>query len=192
VRAGLSELPAARRARYRDVLGLTPYDAAVLVADLDAAGLFEATLAAVPALEPKPVANWVTGEYLRLRNAAQGPVEISAVEFGSIVEAVASGSISRAHGREVLEEHAGSGNGATAIIAARGFRQISDAGSLGTVVDAAIASNPGAVADYHAGKAQAIGFLVGQVMKATRGQANASLVQAAVRERLDAGSEEEG
>src|SRR6266576_3413160 len=70
VRTGLPELPGARRARYRDVLGLTPYDAAVLVADPDATALFEATLAAVPALGPKPVANWVTGEYLRLRNAA--------------------------------------------------------------------------------------------------------------------------
>ena len=75
---------------------------------------------------------------------------------------------------------------AAAIIAARGFRQISDSGALGAAVDAVLAANPAAVADYRAGKAQAIGFLVGQVMKATRGQANAALVQAAVRERLEA------
>ena len=73
VRAGLPELPAARRERYREGMGLSPYDAAVLVADPDATALFEATLAAMPALEPKPVANWVTGEYLRLRNAAERP-----------------------------------------------------------------------------------------------------------------------
>ena len=77
------------------------------------------------------------------------------------------------------------GETAASIIAARGFRQISDGGEVAAAVDAALAANPAAVADYRAGKDQAIGFLVGQVMKATRGQANAALVQAAVRERLD-------
>jgi aspartyl-tRNA(Asn)/glutamyl-tRNA(Gln) amidotransferase subunit B len=192
IRAGLPELPAARRERYRDELGLTPYDAAVLVADPDATMLFEATRAATPELEPKPVANWVTGEYLRLRNAADAPVAIAPAEFAAIVTAVTSGAISRAQGREVLDAHATSGAPAAAIIAERGFRQISDSTELDAAVHAAIAANPTAVADYRAGKAQAVGFLVGQVMKATRGQANAALVQAAVRERLEAGREGEG
>ena len=99
VRAGLPELPAARRTRYRELMGLSPYDASVLVADPDATALFESTLAAVPGLEPKPVANWVTGEYLRVRNAATGPVTVSAAELGAIIEAVGAGSISRAQGR---------------------------------------------------------------------------------------------
>ncbi len=192
VRAGLPELPNARRERYRSVLGLSAYDAAVLVADPDATALFEATLAATPGLEPKPVANWVTGEYLRLRNAAAGDVQVAPTELGAIVAAIASGSISRAQGREVLEAHAASGATATSIIADRGFRQISDSGAVEAAVDAAIAANPAAVADYRAGKAQAVGFLVGQVMKATGGQANAGLVQAAVRERLDADRGGEG
>ena len=192
IRAALPELPAARRARYRDDLGLTPYDAGVLVADPAATALFEATLAAAPGAGPKPVANWVTGEYLRLRNAAAGPVEVAPAELAAIVEAVTAGSISRAQGREVLEAHVAGGETAAAIIAARGFRQISDAGSVGAAVDAALVANPAAVADYRAGKEQAVGFLVGQVMKATRGQANAALVQAAVRERLDAERAEEG
>jgi len=192
VRTGLPELPGARRERYRAAMGLTPYDAAVLVADPDATTLFEATLAAVPGLEPKPVANWVSGEYLRLRNAADGPIVVSPTAFGAIVEAVAAGSISRAQGREVLAAHAASGEAAASIIAARGFRQISDSGAVAAAVDDALAANPAAVADYRAGKAQAVGFLVGQVMKATRGQANAGLVQAVVRERLEAGREGEG
>jgi aspartyl-tRNA(Asn)/glutamyl-tRNA(Gln) amidotransferase subunit B len=192
VRAGLPELPAARRARYRDELGLSPYDAAVLVADPDALRLFEATLAALPSLEPKPVANWVTGEYLRLRNAASGPVTVSAPEFAILIDAVVSGSISRAQGREVLEAHSSSGDGAAAIIGSRGFRQISDSGAVAAAVTDAIAANPAAVADYRAGKPQALGFLVGQVMKATRGQANAALVKAAVRERLETDAEGEG
>ena len=192
VRTGLPELPGARRERYRAAMGLTPYDAAVLVADPDATTLFEATLAAVPGLEPKPVANWVSGEYLRLRNAADGPIVVSPTAFGAIVEAVAAGSISRAQGREVLAAHAASGEAAASIIAARGFRQISDSGAVAAAVDDALAANPAAVADYRAGKAQAVGFLVGQVMKATRGQANAGLVQAAVRARLEARREGEG
>ena len=192
LRAGLPELPTARRERYRDVIGLTPYDAAVLVADPDATALFEATLAAMPALEPKPVANWVTGEYLRLRNAGDAPVVVQASEFGAIVEAVASGSITRAQGRDVLAAHVTTGETAAAIIAARGFRQISDSGAVSAAVEAALSANPAAVADYRAGKAQAVGFLVGQVMQATRGQANAALVQTAVRERLETEREGEG
>jgi aspartyl-tRNA(Asn)/glutamyl-tRNA(Gln) amidotransferase subunit B len=164
----------------------------VLAADPDATALFEATRAAAPDLESKPVANWVTGEYLRLRNAADARVVVAGPEFGAIVAAVTSGAITRAQGREVLEAHATTGASVATIIAERGFRQISDAGELDAAVDAAIAANPTAVADYRAGKAQAVGFLVGQVMKATRGQANAALVQAAVRQRLDAEREGEG
>jgi aspartyl-tRNA(Asn)/glutamyl-tRNA(Gln) amidotransferase subunit B len=190
IRAALPELPSARRARYREVLGLSAYDAAVLVADPDASTLFEATMAAAADLEPKPVANWVTGEYLRLRNATSDPVTVAPDELGAIIRAVASGTISRAQGREVLEAHATSGQAATTIIAERGFRQISDSGSVAAAVDEVLSANPVAVADYRAGKAQAVGFLVGQVMKATRGQANAALVQAAVRQRLDNGPEE--
>jgi len=184
--ATLPELPAARRARFQDDLGLSAYDASVLVADPDAAGLFEATLAADPTLGPKAVATWVAGEYLGLRNASTTPVTVDPGQLAAIVAAVGAGSISRANGREVLDVHAATGDTAASIVAARGFAQVSDAGTLEAWVDAAIAANPAAVADYHAGKPQAVGFLVGQVMKASRGQANAALVQAAVRARLDA------
>jgi aspartyl-tRNA(Asn)/glutamyl-tRNA(Gln) amidotransferase subunit B len=101
---------------------------------------------------------------------------------------VLDGSITRAHGRDVLAAHASSGASADSIIADLGLRQISDRDSLAEVVDRVLAESPAAVADYRAGKTQAVGFLVGQVMKATRGQANAALVQAAVRERLAAGN----
>ena len=177
--------PRALPRRPRAVRRTTP---AVLVADPDATALFEATLAADPALEPKPVANWVTGEYLRLRNAAgREPVAVDAgrARRRSSRRSTA-GSISRAQGREVLEAHVATGEPRPRSSPTRGFRQISDAGALGAAVDDVLAANPAAVADYRAGKAQAVGFLVGQVMKATRGQANAALVQAAVRERLDA------
>jgi aspartyl-tRNA(Asn)/glutamyl-tRNA(Gln) amidotransferase subunit B len=148
--------------------------------------LFEATLAVDPALGPASVANWVTGEYLRLRNAADGPVSVDPAQLAALVAAVDGGSISRANGKEVLEAHVASGTSVADIVTARGLTRISDAGVVGAAVEEVLAANPAAVADFQAGKVQAIGFLVGQVMKATRGQADASLVQAAVRERLEA------
>ena len=186
LRAGLPELPAARRERYQAVLGLSAYDAAVLVADPDALRLFEATLAADAGLDPKQVANWVTGDYLRLRNQATGPIDVVPAELGALIRLVGDGSISRANAKEVLELHIASGDATQAIVDARGFRQISDSAALGATVDEVLAANPAAVADYRAGKVEVVGFLVGQVMKATRGQANAALAQAAVRERLTA------
>jgi aspartyl-tRNA(Asn)/glutamyl-tRNA(Gln) amidotransferase subunit B len=189
IRDGLPELPAARRARYADVLGLSAYDAGVLVADADAGRLFEATLAAAPGLEAKPVANWVTGDYLRIRNAADAPVSVDPAQLADLVRRVTDGAINRSSGREVLEAHAATGESIEAIVARLGLRQISDAGSLGPVVEQVLAAHPDAVADVRAGKPQAIGFLVGQVMKATRGQANAAVVQAAIRARLNGGTE---
>ena len=162
------------------------YDAAVLVADPDAVRLFEATLAADAGLDPKQVANWVTGDYLRLRNQATGPIDVAPAELAALIRLVGDGSISRANAREVLELHIASGDATQAIVDARGFRQISDSAALGATVDEVLAANPAAVADYRAGKVEVVGFLVGQVMKATRGQANAALAQAAVRERLTA------
>jgi len=185
IRGELPELPAARRARYRDALGLSAYDASVLTADADAGRLFEAALAAGPELEAKPVANWVTGDYLRIRNAADGPIRVEPGAIAEIVRLVAAGSINRTSAREVLEAHAASGDDVPTIVARLGVRQISDADELGRIVDEVLAANPAAVADVRAGKAQAIGFLVGQVMKATRGQADAAVAGAAIRERLD-------
>jgi aspartyl-tRNA(Asn)/glutamyl-tRNA(Gln) amidotransferase subunit B len=185
IRAALPELPAARRARYREVLGLSAYDAGLLVADADAARLFESTLAADRDLDAKQVANWVTGEYLRMRNAGVADAgRIEPIELAALVRLVADGSLSRANAKQVLEAHFTQGHTVAGIIEARGLRQISDADALGTIVDAVIAANPAAAGDVRAGKAQAIGFLVGQVMKQTRGQANAAVVQAAIRDRL--------
>ena len=187
LRRGMAELPAARRARYVEDLGLSPYDAAVLASDADATALFEGTLAADhPTLSPKSVANWVTGEYLRLRKVGSaGAVDPN--ELAAVIHAVEDGTISRSNGKEVFEAHAAGEGPVAGIIEARGFRQIRDAGVLGTAVDEVLAANPAAVADYRAGKQQAIGFLVGQVMKATRGQADAALAQRTVRARLDGG-----
>ncbi len=188
LRAGLPELPAARRTRYAAAFGLSAYDASVLVADRDAATLFESTLEADAALAPKSVANWVTGEYLRLRNAAPPgePISVAPAELAALVRLIDHGGISRANAKETLAAHAATTAPVASIVAERGYQQISDTGVVGSAVDEVLAANPNAVADYRAGKTQVVGFLVGQVMKATRGQADAGVVQAVVRERLDA------
>ncbi|HSL77487.1 MAG TPA: hypothetical protein VK867_11115 [Candidatus Limnocylindrales bacterium] len=183
----MPELPAARRGRFRDDLGLTAYDASVLVADPDAGALFEATLAEDAAGAAKSVANWVTGEYLRLRNAAthEARIHVDPAELAALVRLVEDGGISRSNAKEVFAEHVATGAAVASIVAERGFTQITDTGALGAAVDDVLAANPNAVNDYKAGKTQVIGFLVGQVMKATKGQAEASVVQGLVRERLD-------
>jgi aspartyl-tRNA(Asn)/glutamyl-tRNA(Gln) amidotransferase subunit B len=186
IKARLPELPAARRTRYVAGLGLSPYDAGVIVNDAAATALFEGVLATGSGLPAKLVANWVTGEYMRLAKGEGGAGKVQAVEFAALVKSIADGAISGTNAKEVLAEHFASGGPVASIIEKRGFRQISDAGALEKAIEDVLAANPAAVADYRAGKAAAAGFLVGQVMKATRGQANATLVQTALRERLDA------
>ena len=190
IRHALPELPAARRERYRARLGLSPYDVAVIVADPAMSVAFEAIRTADGDLPAKEVANFVTGDYGRFAKEAperrgEGLAgRTSAAELADLLRRVVNGELSRGNAKEVFAEHAAAGASVASIVEARGFRQISDADAVGAAVDDVLAANPRAVDDYRAGKQQAVGFLVGQVMKATRGQANAALVQAAVRERL--------
>ncbi len=190
IRAALPELPAARRARYRDELGLSPYDASMIVADETMRAAFEALRAAGPDLPPKELANFVGGDYGRVaketaaRTSAGLVGQSDAASLAHVLREVLAGRLSRVNAKQVVALHIASGRPAADLIAEHGFAQISDAGALAAVVDAVLGANPAAVADYRAGKAQAAGFLVGQAMKATRGQANAALVQAALRERL--------
>ena len=186
IRARLPELPAARRARYARDFGLSAYDAAVLVADPRATALFEGVRRADPGADAKGAVNWITGAYLGLLKTDPDAADrVDPGELADLLRRIASGELSGTNAKEVFAAHAASGDPVAAIVEARGLRQISDAGALGPIVDEVIAANPQAVADYRAGK-PVIGFFVGRVMKATRGQANAELVQAAVRERLEA------
>ncbi len=188
--AALPELPAARRERYRETYGLTPYDAAVLVADPGASAVFEAAIEAEPSVAPKIVANWVTGEYLRLAKLAGPDAEagpgllVDGAQLGHLIRMVADGGLSTTNAKQVFERHATTGESVTDIVDDLGLRQIDDREALAAVVDDVLAAHPAAVADIRAGKGQATGFIVGQVMKATRGQAQPSTVQAIVRERL--------
>jgi aspartyl-tRNA(Asn)/glutamyl-tRNA(Gln) amidotransferase subunit B len=184
IRSRLPELPAARRARYQKDLGLSAYDAGVIVQDSRSAALLDEAVA--QGIAAKTAANWVTGEYLRLAKDADPVAElVDRAEFARLLKHVEDGELSGTNAKQVLGEHVRSGDRIDTIIATLGFHQISDAGALGAAVEKVLAENPAAVADYRSGKGAAVGFLVGQVMKATRGQANAAMVQSALRERLD-------
>jgi aspartyl-tRNA(Asn)/glutamyl-tRNA(Gln) amidotransferase subunit B len=186
IAASLPELPSARRARYEHDLGLSAYDAQVIVGEPRATALFEAARAAAPGTDPKTLANWVTGAWLGLlKTDPEAAARVEPVQLADLVGRVAAGELSGTNAKEVLAAHAADGSPVAAIVESRGLRQISDTSALEQVVDEVIAANPKAVADHWAGK-PVLGFFVGQVMKATRGQANAALVQEAVRARLDA------
>ena len=190
IRAGVPELPAARRARYEG-LGLSAYDAGVLVADPALWGAFEAIRAAGPHVAAKELANFVTGPHARAMKAT-GPNEhgladrARPADVAALLDAVAGGRVARQVGRELLDEHTGAGTDAATLLAGAGPGPISDDASLVDLLDAVIADHPRAVADYRAGKPVA-GFFVGQVMKRSAGAADAARVTQLVRERLDAG-----
>jgi aspartyl-tRNA(Asn)/glutamyl-tRNA(Gln) amidotransferase subunit B len=188
IRTTLPELPAARRARYRDELGLSAYDADVLVADAAATAVFEAARQADPGLPPKRLANWVSGEYLRLAKGEEADVEverISGEQLAALVRLVEDGAISGTNAKEVLLRVGRSGRPVAEVVAEAGYSQINDSRALQAAVDEVIAENPDAAADVRAGTMKAIGFLTGQVMKKTRGQANAGVVQQLIRDTLE-------
>ena len=189
IRAALPELPAVRRARYM-ALGLGSYDAAVIVADPAMTTAFDAISGAgtAPARE---VSNFVTGAHARAAkagglNEAGTAGSSSPAGIAALLSAIGSGQVSRPTGRDLLDRHLADGTPAADLLASAGPGPISDDASLLGHIDAVIAANPGAVADYRAGKPVA-GFFVGQVMKATGGAADAARVTTLVRGRLDEG-----
>ena len=190
VGGSMPELPAARRARYMS-LGLSAYDAGVLVADPLMWGAFEAISAATRDAPAKDIANFVTGAHARAIKAtgpnAHGLADAARpTEVAALLGAIAAGQVSRQVGRDLLAEHLGSGSDAAHLLAGAGPGPINDDATLSGFVEAVIADNPKAVADYRAGK-PVTGFFVGQVMKRSAGAADAARVTQLVRERLDEG-----
>jgi aspartyl-tRNA(Asn)/glutamyl-tRNA(Gln) amidotransferase subunit B len=186
VRACLPELPAARRARFVSQYGLPAYDAGVLTQDVEVATYFEQVAAAAPA---KLASNWVMGEVLRKvkdegTSIADAPV--TAAALAELIRLVDDGTISTGAGRQVFETMWTTREAASIIVEREGLKQVGDESALLAHVAAVIAANPDAVASYRAGRVQAIGALVGQVMKLTRGTANPKVVHALVQRQLDA------
>jgi len=185
IRASLPELPDAKKERLIKELGLSAYDAGIITGSLALAEFFDRTVALFN--EPKTVANWIMGEYLRLLNAEGQEVQESKVtpeKMAALLESQAAGKISGKMAKVVFEEMFNTGKDPAEIIKEKGMVQISDTGALAAIIDKVIAANPQSVEDYRAGKEKAIGFLVGQVMKETKGQANPGVVNELLKQKL--------
>ncbi len=186
LRDSLPELPEAIRERLIGEYGLTPYDASVLVAEPDAPGFFEA---ASQGRNGKRVANWIVTNLFGALNEAGRPLAespVSAEALGQLVGLIEDGTISDRIARDVFGEMFQTGASPQSIVEARGLRQIQDTDAIDAAIDTALAANPGQLEQYRAGKTKVLGWFVGQVMKATRGQANPALVNARLRQKLDA------
>jgi aspartyl-tRNA(Asn)/glutamyl-tRNA(Gln) amidotransferase subunit B len=186
VRAELPELPAEKRRRYIEQLGLSAYDAAWLTQEPEVAGYFEAVADACQ--DAKLAANWVMGDLSAALNRAGLPISASPmppVRLASLIGRLKDGTLSSKTAKVVFEAlWAGEGD-VDAIIAARGLEQVSDTGALAAIIEGIVAANPGQVEQFRAGKDKVFGFFVGQVMKATQGKANPKqvneLLQAALK-----------
>ena len=183
IAASLPELPDEKKTRFM-AMGLSAYDALVLVAEKEAADYFEAMLK--EGVEPKAAANWLNNEYFgRLNKAglsiAEGPV--SATANSAIVQMVASGVISGKIAKDLLDIIWSEGGDPRVVVESRGLKQVTDTGAIEAAVDQVIAANPDKVEAAKA-KPQLAGWFVGQVMKATGGKANPAAVNAVVKARL--------
>ncbi len=175
-RASLPELPDAKRARY-EALGITPYNAAVLTAEVEAARWFDALLDAGAA--PVAAANWTTSELFGALNRTGndiGDSPVSPVQAAELLGLVADGTLSGSLAKQVFEIMLETGQGATAIVEQRGLKQTSDTGAIERVIAEVLAANADKVAQYRGGKEALFGFFVGQTMKAMGGKANPRLV----------------
>ncbi len=183
IQATVPELPADKRARFVESYGLREYDAQVLTATRDVSEYFEKTAKA--AGDARIAANWVTGDLrgaLKGRDITGSPV--SAERLGELVAFIVKGEISGKMAKDIFAKMFDTGDSAAAIIDREGLRQISDTGALEKIVDEVIAASPKQVEQYKSGKTGVIGYLVGQVMKASKGQANPAAVNDLLKSKL--------
>jgi len=194
LQAQLPELPDAKRRRFIADYGLSEYDTGVLGADRDVADYYEAAVAAAagaadPRTVSRTVANWITGALFRLMKETRaeiGAVRVSPRALAELIGLVEDGVITPGTGKEVLAEMFVSGRSGRRIVEERGLAQISDAAALERIVAQVLEENPRQVGQYLDGKVQLLGWLMGQVMKATQGKANPQVVRQLLQTRLEA------
>jgi aspartyl-tRNA(Asn)/glutamyl-tRNA(Gln) amidotransferase subunit B len=184
-KASLPELPDAKRARFVDELGIPPYNADVITSDVETARWFEELLAA--GAEAKAGANWLTSELFGALNRlgkdiAESPV--SPAQAAELLGLVADGTISGSLAKQVFEAMLETGDGAAAIVEARGLKQTSDTGAIDAVIAEVLAANGDKVEQYKAGKEALFGFFVGQTMKAMAGKANPKIINELLKKAL--------
>ncbi len=187
IRARLPELPEARRDRFMTQYGLPLYDANILTGSRGMADYFEDCVRLAGPGKAKLVSNWLLGDFSRLLHATNTEIEnarISPKHLADMLVLADNGTISGPTAKAVLEEMFQTGKGAGDIIGERKLSQINDASEIREVIKQVMAENVGAVADYASGKQQALTFLMGQVMKATRGRANPGVVREIIVQEL--------
>jgi aspartyl-tRNA(Asn)/glutamyl-tRNA(Gln) amidotransferase subunit B len=185
VRERMPELPAARRKRFVESYGLREYDAEVLTITRASSDYFEKVASASG--DARAAANWVMGDLAGLlkqdgKEIADSPV--SAEHLGELVRLITQSKISGKLAKEIFPKMFASGDAAETIMQREGLAQISDAGALQKIIDEVIAANSKQVEQYRSGKTAVLGFLVGQVMKSSRGQADPAAVNRMLKEKL--------
>ncbi len=181
----LPELPDEKKNRFMSDLGLSAYDAGVLVADVETAAFYEKV---AKGRDAKMVANWVTGDFFAAWNKSGQDLDdfvITAEKLGGLIDLIADNTISGRIAKEVFEAMVETGQDAAAIVEEKGLRQVTDTGAIAAEVDKVLAANQDKVAEYRSGKDKLFGFFVGQVMKATKGKANPQAVNEILKEKLN-------
>ena len=185
IRAGMPELPDAKRARFVKDYGISDYDAWVMTADQATADFFESV---VKGRDAKLATNWITGDYFAYLNREGYDVTnapIGAERLGGLIGLIADNTISGRIAKDVFEAMIESGKDAAAIVEEKGLVQITDTGAIEAMIDDVMAKNADKVEQYRSGKDKLFGFFVGQVMKATQGKANPALVNQLLKPKLD-------
>jgi aspartyl-tRNA(Asn)/glutamyl-tRNA(Gln) amidotransferase subunit B len=185
IRAEIPELPDSRQKRYTEEWGLPAYDAAVLTVVKETADFFEATVAA--GADPKQASNWIMGElsaYLNSEQKELAEVALTPEGLAGMIKLISDGTISSKIAKKVFKELVEKGGSAEKIVKDQGLVQISDEGALLKVIAEVLDTNPQSIDDFKSGKEKAIGFLVGQIMKATKGQANPPLVNKLLQQEI--------
>jgi len=185
IRAGLPELPEAKRARFLRDFDLPAYDAQVLTSSKPLAQYFESVVQAFP--QPKVASNWIMSELLRELKRDEREIEDCPVPPENLVELLQlldSGTISGKIAKTVFDEMYSTGKGAKAIVQEKGLTQVKDTGAIETAIAEVMAENPNEVAAYRSGKEKVFGFLVGQVMRKTKGKANPQMVNEILKSKL--------
>lgn len=185
IRKDMPELPAAKRERFASSYKLKDSDIELLISEVALADFFEQTVREYN--EPKNVANWIQGGVMMNMNdrgVGIRELPLSPSALAEVIKLASSGTISNLAAKEVLKEHLDSGKAPRDIVKEKGLEQVSNEGELEGVVLKVIESNEKSVADYQGGKSNALGFLVGQVMKETKGKANPKLVGEMLKNKL--------
>jgi aspartyl-tRNA(Asn)/glutamyl-tRNA(Gln) amidotransferase subunit B len=186
VRAGLPELPRARYKRFVEQYGLTEYDAGVLTAEKAIAEYFEDAVKGGD-VNPKTLANWMTGDLFSLMNQASitvADLKVQPEALAELVGLVVQSEINQSTGKTVLAEMFQSGISAKEIVESRGLKQVSDEGLIADLVRQTLEENPDEVASFKAGKETVLNWLFGQVMRKAAGKANPQVIRAELERQL--------